>query len=114
MPDIARDPMDPAHALGLVGLSQRLDHFQRSSPAASSCVPTGALFRDGDSWAAFAVEDDRAVLRRLELGRQNGLEAQVVSGLGPGRREVLYPTELVRDGTSVEPRTWPVRYPEDP
>jgi HlyD family secretion protein len=67
-------------------------------------VPTGALFRDGESWAVFAVEDDRAVLRRLELGRQNGLDAQVVSGLSEGDRVVLYPTELVRDGTLVEPR----------
>ena len=25
--DVARDPMDPAEALGLVGLSHRLDHF---------------------------------------------------------------------------------------
>ena len=68
-------------------------------------VPTGALFRDGDAWAAFAIDGDRAVLRRLELGRQNGLEAQVVSGLTQGERVILYPTELVRDGTRVEPRT---------
>jgi HlyD family secretion protein len=69
------------------------------------CVPAGALFRDGESWAAFVVDDERAVLRRLELGRQNGLDAEVVSGLVEGDRVVLYPTELVRDGTAVEPRT---------
>jgi HlyD family secretion protein len=68
-------------------------------------VPTGALFRDGESWAAFVIEGDRAVLRRLELGRQNGLQAQVASGLSQGERVILYPTELVRDGTTVEPRS---------
>jgi HlyD family secretion protein len=68
-------------------------------------VPTGALFRDGESWAAFVVDGDRALLRRVQLGRQNGLEAQVLSGLAEGERVILYPTELVREGTRVEPRT---------
>src|SRR5581483_10909000 len=51
-------------------------------------APVGALFRDGDGWAVFAVEGDRAVKRPVKSPRRNGLEAQVESGLGAGDRLV--------------------------
>ena len=44
-------------------------------------VPTGALFRDGDTWAVFAVEDGVARQRAVELGKRSALEAQVLDGL---------------------------------
>lgn len=64
-------------------------------------VPTGALFRAGDDWAVLVVADDRAELRTVEIGRRNGLEAQVLGGLIGGDRVVLYPSELVSDGTKI-------------
>ena len=67
-------------------------------------VPTGALFREGDGWAVFVVEDGVARQRAIELGRRSALEAQVLEGLEVGQHVVLYPSELIGDDTPVEAR----------
>ena len=40
----------------------------------------------------------------VALGRMNGLEAQIVDGLTEGDVVVLYPSELIGEGTPVEAR----------
>ncbi len=65
-------------------------------------VPIGALFRTGDAWSVFVVEDGVARLRSLEIDHRSGLEAEVVSGLSEGDRVILYPNELIRDGARVQ------------
>jgi len=67
-------------------------------------VPTGALFREGSGWAAFVVKNGRAHRRAVDVGHMGGLEAEVTGGLEPGERLVMYPSELITDGTRVEPR----------
>ncbi len=67
-------------------------------------VPTGAAFRQGTGWAVYTVDDGRAHLRRVELGRRNDADAEVLSGLTAGQQVALYPGEALRDGTHVEPR----------
>ncbi len=67
-------------------------------------VPTGALFRHGDSWAAFVLADGRAARRELEIGRRNDTVAEVLSGLAAGDRVVLYPSDRVVDGVKLHPR----------
>jgi HlyD family secretion protein len=67
-------------------------------------VPTGSLFRNDEDWAVFAVEDGRARLRKIEIGRQGGLVAEVVSGLEEGDRVILHPGDSVTDGLRVKPR----------
>lgn len=67
-------------------------------------VPTGALFRDEASWAVFVIESELAQRREVSLGRRNGLEAEVVDGLAVGERVVLYPSELIEEGTRVDVR----------
>ncbi len=64
-------------------------------------VPTSALFRSGDDWAVFVVEDGKAKLRIIELGEQNDRAAQVLSGLAEGDRVILHPSESVRDGVRI-------------
>jgi HlyD family secretion protein len=68
-------------------------------------VPMGALFREGDVWSAFVVERGKARKRTVEIGPRSGLEAQVLGGLDEGERVVLYPSNLVADGTPIEPTT---------
>jgi HlyD family secretion protein len=68
-------------------------------------VPTGALFRQGESWAVFAVASGRARLRSIEVGQRNGLEAEVLKGLSPGERVVAHPSDAVRDGVRVAERS---------
>jgi HlyD family secretion protein len=65
-------------------------------------VPTGALFRQGENWAVYIVEEGRARLVTLELGHQTGQEAEVLSGLSEGARVILHPGDTLTDGTRVE------------
>ena len=64
-------------------------------------VPLGALFRSGQDWSVFAVEDGVARLRTLALGQRNAEDAEVVSGLKPGETIIIHPGNNVADGRSV-------------
>ncbi len=66
-------------------------------------VPVGALFRQGDQWAAFAVVDGRARLRLIKAGRSSGTETQVLDGLKRGDQVILYPGSRVQEGQRVKP-----------
>jgi HlyD family secretion protein len=90
---------------------QRLGHGYRVEPRivlASADralkIPRAALFRDGGSWAVFVRESGRARLRHVELGLENGLDAEIVKGLSEGDEVVLQPGDRVSDGTRVRPR----------
>jgi HlyD family secretion protein len=67
-------------------------------------VPGGGVHRQDDGWAAYVVHGGRARLRTVRLGRRNAESAEVLDGLGPGERVILYPTDNVRDGVRVEER----------
>lgn len=67
-------------------------------------VPASALFRDGDGWAVFAVEQGHAVRRRVAAGQRTGLVAQVLDGLKEGERVVVHPDDRLRDGVAVSAR----------
>lgn len=67
-------------------------------------IPASALFRDGDGWAAFAVEQGKAVKRRVETGQRNGLSAQVISGIKAGEQVVVHPDDRVHDGVAIAAR----------
>ncbi|KAA5804501.1 efflux RND transporter periplasmic adaptor subunit [Alkalicaulis satelles] len=67
-------------------------------------APVAALFRHEGGWAVFAVENGRARLRRVETGPNDGRTAHIVSGLNPGERVVLYPSDRIHDGARVRAR----------
>jgi HlyD family secretion protein len=67
-------------------------------------LPLTALFRDGDSWAVFVESGGRAELRRVEIGRRNGVSAEVVGGVAPGERVVLHPSDRVVNGARIAAR----------
>jgi HlyD family secretion protein len=64
-------------------------------------VPTSALFRHGAGWAVFRVEDRRAVMRPVKVGKKNGLAAEVIDGLAEGDTVVVHPSDKVTDGVEV-------------
>ncbi len=43
-------------------------------------IPAGALFRRGDSWSVYVVDDGRAQLRAVDLVRRSGRFAAVSKG----------------------------------
>ena len=64
-------------------------------------VPLSALFRNGGSWAVFAVEAGRARERAVERGASDGLAVEIVSGLAAGEQVVRFPSAQVTDGVRV-------------
>lgn len=78
--------------------------FLRQSPRAVK-VPLGALVRADGGWAVFGVVGGRAVLRRIEVGALTDREAEVRRGLTPGDTVVVFPSDRVRHGARVKPRT---------
>lgn len=67
-------------------------------------VPLTALFRDGERWALFVVEDDRARLRHVEVGQKNGIVAEIREGIEAGARVVVHPSDRVTDGVRIASR----------
>lgn len=68
-------------------------------------LPLTALFRDrsGD-WAVFVEENGAARQQAVQLGQRTDLEAEILDGLEPGTRVVLYPSELVVEGAKLAER----------
>jgi HlyD family secretion protein len=65
-------------------------------------LPLSALFRDGDEWAVFVVERGTARLRRVKIGHQSSLEAEVLEGLSAGEEVILHPGDNIRAGIVVK------------
>ena len=51
-------------------------------------VPVGALFRDGEGWAVFAVSDGRARKRVIQVGRRGSATALVEKGVEPNEHVI--------------------------
>ncbi len=65
-------------------------------------VPQSALFRSGDTWAVFVVENHVANLRSVRLGKRNDTSAEVVEGLREGEQVIVHPNDQVADGVEVQ------------
>lgn len=66
-------------------------------------APAGALFQRRGGWECYVVEGGRARLRRVDVGRGNGVQVEVLNDLNEGARVVVYPGDKVGDGTRVTP-----------
>ncbi len=66
-------------------------------------APAGALFQRGGVWQVFVIEAGRSKLRPAKIGRGNGVETEVIDGVGEGAQVVVYPGDKVVDGTRVTP-----------
>ena len=67
-------------------------------------VPVGGLFRQGDNWAVFVVEEGRVRRQTVQLGQRNDNEGQIASGLEAGATIVLHPPDTLTDGMRVTVR----------
>jgi HlyD family secretion protein len=66
-------------------------------------IPASALFRHGDGWAVYTVNDGIAHLSEVRIGHRSGLTAQVTGGLKEGATVITHPGDNVGDGSRVEP-----------
>ena len=103
--NVVIDFEDPQEAWNLLGDGYRVEvRIVIWEEAEVLRVPTSSLFRHGEGWAVFAVEAGKASLRDVEIGRRNGLEAQVLNGLDTGQAVIVHPSDAIADGVKVEER----------
>lgn len=67
-------------------------------------LPASALFRDGEGWAAFVVEQGKARKRKVQVGQGNGLQTALVSGIAAGAKVLVHPDDRIHDGVRVASR----------
>lgn len=99
------DFVDPPEAWSQLGHDYRvIVHVTTWSSADALTVPVSALFRRGDDWAVFAVQDGRARTTSVKIGHRNNRVAEVISGLSGGMAVILHPSDRISDGTRVAQR----------
>jgi HlyD family secretion protein len=100
--NVILDFVDPATAWSALGdgyrVQVRIVTWESPNPLK---VPTGALFRVGDDWAVYVVEEERATRTIVKLGHQTGQEAEVLEGLSEGAHVILHPGDTLTDGARV-------------
>lgn len=67
-------------------------------------VPGSALFRTGQNWSVFVIDQGRTRTVPVEVGHRNALDAEIRGGLADGMAVVLHPANDLKDGTRVRPR----------
>lgn len=67
-------------------------------------IPQAALFRDGDAWAVFVRDGDRARRQPVDIGRQATGHAEMLAGLQEGAQVVLFPSSALTEGTRIVAR----------
>lgn len=98
------DLVSPIEAWSALGDGFRVEtRFILERAADVLSVPNGALFRHGDGWAVFAVVDDRAELRPVQLGIRGDLRTEIRGGLEAGDAIIAHPDSEVADGVAVAP-----------
>jgi HlyD family secretion protein len=97
--NVILDPVDP---LGPLGDGYRVEAriVVWSAPDVLK-VPSSALFRSGERWMTFTVEDGRARRRAVEVGARNPYEAEIRSGLDAGVTVIRYPGNELDEGARV-------------
>jgi HlyD family secretion protein len=65
-------------------------------------LPASALFRRGDGWAVYVVDDAKALRRDVQIGRRNALHAELLGGIDESLPVIVHPSEAVSDGVAVK------------
>ena len=69
-------------------------------------VPASALVqRANGAWSVFVVDGARAREREVRIGHRTSGFVEVTAGLAAGTHVVLFPSDNIRDGVRVRPRT---------
>lgn len=103
--NVILDFVDPARAWAALGDGYRVEvRVVVAERADALQIPTSALFRQGERWAVYVIENGRARVRQVEIGLQTGIEAEVTKGLSQGERVIVHPGDTLTDGARVEER----------
>ena len=67
-------------------------------------IPASALFRQGEGWAVFVIDNGQARRRTVGIGRRGGLNVEILSGRTEGERVVTHPDDALHEGATVQIR----------
>jgi len=99
---VIADIVSPPAAWAALGDGYRVDAvFIVREKANVLQIPQGALFRSGQKWAVFVDENGRARRRIVAIGDQNGLTAELLSGLKEGERVIAHPDDAIKDDVRI-------------
>lgn len=82
-------------------LDTRITVFTRND---AIIIPSGALFRTGETWNTYIVTAGRAERRAVDLLRRSGRFAAVTSGVFPGDKVIVYPSDRIAPDVRVQTR----------
>lgn len=66
-------------------------------------VPSSALFRHGDGWSTFVVDQGKARRTPVTVGHRNAFDAEILGGIDEGKTVIVHPSNELRDGEDVKP-----------
>jgi HlyD family secretion protein len=64
-------------------------------------VPASALFRHGEGWRVFVIEQGKARQRDVTIGHRTPFDAEIVRGVRDGDLVISYPSDRVAEGAKV-------------
>jgi HlyD family secretion protein len=77
-------------------------HIRVANREQTLAVPSAALFRESEGWAAFVVRDNAKIEKvEVALGLRSSDWTEVTRGLGAGDFVVEYPTDQIANGVRV-------------
>jgi HlyD family secretion protein len=99
------DFVDPPEAWTQLGHDYRVVvHVAIWSADEALTVPVSALFRRGDDWAVFAIDNGHVQTLVVKIGHRNNRIAEILAGVAPGTQVVLHPSDRISDGVRVAQR----------
>jgi len=67
-------------------------------------IPASSLFRHNEQWAVYKIENNEARLQTVQIGKHNGLAAQVLQGLNIGDQLIDHPGNEVENHRNIKVR----------
>lgn len=96
------DPIPPGKTLGdRFRVEARIVTWHSNSVLQ---IPTGALFRRGNEWMTFLLQDGKARQTRVEIAHNSGVAAEVRGGVKQGDVVIVHPPDVIADGSEVRAR----------
>ena len=64
-------------------------------------IPASAVFRNGQEWNVFTIENGRSRLLPLEVGHRTSSDVEIVKGLDENAKVILHPANDLKNGARV-------------
>ena len=99
---VVLDLVDPPEKWAQLGDGYRVETRIRTALVPDALVaPGGAKFRDGESWAVYKIDGERARKVQITPGKSTPDLVEIKSGLKQGDQVILYPSDQVKDLAKV-------------